>query len=61
MERVPRIAWLQPGEVAQAGLDGVRRNKRVVVPGALTRVAMPVSRLAPRALQLRFVERVFRP
>jgi short-subunit dehydrogenase len=61
VERVPRIAWLQPGEVARAGLDGVRRNKRVVVPGALTRAAMPVARFAPRALQLRFVERVFRP
>jgi short-subunit dehydrogenase len=61
VERVPRIAWLQPGEVAQAGLDGARRNKRVVVPGALTRAAMPVARFAPRSLQLRFVERVFRP
>lgn len=61
VERVPRIAWLQPGEVADAGLDGVRRNKRVVVPGALTRVSMPVARFAPRSLQLRFVERVFRP
>ena len=61
VERVPRIAWLEPGEVAQAGLDGARRNKRVVVPGALTRAAMPVARFAPRALQLRFVERVFRP
>jgi short-subunit dehydrogenase len=61
VERVPRIAWLKPGEVAEAGLDGARRNKRVVVPGALTRVSMPLARLAPRALQLRFVERVFRP
>ena len=61
VERVPRIAWLRPGEVAAAGLDGARRNKRVVVPGALTRVGMPVARLAPRAIQLRFVERVFRP
>jgi uncharacterized protein len=60
VERVPRIAWLQPREVAEAGLDGVRRNKRVVVPGALTRVSAPVARFAPRALQLRFVERVFR-
>jgi len=61
VERVPRIAWMQPEDVAAAGLDGARRNKRVVIPGALTRVSMPVARFAPRSLQLRFVERVFRP
>jgi short-subunit dehydrogenase len=61
VERVPRIAWMQPEDVAAAGLDGARRNKRVVVPGVLTRVSMPLARYAPRALQLRFVERVFRP
>ena len=37
VERIPRFAWLQPGEVAQAGLDGLRANKRVVVPGPRAR------------------------
>jgi uncharacterized protein len=60
VERIPRFAWLEPDEVARAGLEGLRANKRVVVPGTLTRVASTVSRLAPQAIQLRLVERAFR-
>jgi short-subunit dehydrogenase len=60
VERIPRLAWLEPGEVARAGLDGLRANKRVVVPGRLARVASIVSRFAPQAIQLRLAERAFR-
>jgi uncharacterized protein len=60
VERIPRFAWLQPGEVADAGLEGVRANKRVVVPGRLARAASTVSRFAPQAVQLRLAERAFR-
>jgi short-subunit dehydrogenase len=60
VERVPRFAWLYPDEVADAGWEGAKANKRVVVPGAVARVAMPISRFAPRAIQLRLVERAFR-
>jgi short-subunit dehydrogenase len=60
VERIPRIAWLEPDEVARAGLEGLRANKRVVVPGTLARVASTVSRFAPQAVQLRLVERAFR-
>jgi uncharacterized protein len=58
--RVPRIAWLQPDEVARIGLDGLRRNKRVVVPKALARTQATVARHVPRAVQLRFTERALR-
>jgi short-subunit dehydrogenase len=61
VERIPRFAWMQPDEVARAGFDGVRANKRVVVPGTLARVASTVSRFAPQAVQLRIAERAFRP
>jgi short-subunit dehydrogenase len=60
VERIPRFAWSQPGEIAHAGLEGLRANKRVVVPGALARVASTVSRFAPQAVQLRLAERAFR-
>jgi short-subunit dehydrogenase len=60
IERVPRVAWLHADEVARIGLDGLRRNKRVVVPKALARTQATVGRHAPRALQLRFTERVLR-
>jgi len=60
VERVPRFAWLEPGEVARAGWEGAKANKRVVVPGAMARVTSPIARLAPRAIQLRLTERAFR-
>jgi len=61
VERVPRIAWLHPDEVVEAALDGVRRNKRVVVPGTVVRASLPAIRLVPHALQLRATEWAFRP
>jgi uncharacterized protein len=60
VERVPRFAWLEPGEVTRAGWEGAKANKRVVVPGAVARVTSPIARLAPRAIQLRLMERAFR-
>ncbi len=61
VERVPRIAWLQPEEVVRIGLEGARRNKRVVVPKALARIQAVVSRHTPHAIGLPLVERAFRP
>ena len=61
VERVPRIAWLEADEVVRIGLDGARRNKRVVVPKALARIQTVVSRHAPHAIGLPLVERAFRP
>jgi short-subunit dehydrogenase len=60
VERIPHFAWLDPDEVARAGWEGAKANKRVVVPGAVARVTSPIARLAPRAIQLRVVERAFR-
>ncbi len=61
VERVPRIAWLHPDEVVRIGLDGARRNKRVVVPKPLARIQAVISRHAPHGVGLPLVERVFRP
>jgi uncharacterized protein len=60
VERVPRIAWLEPDEVVRIGLDGARRNKRVVVPKPLARVQALISRHAPHSVGLPLVERAFR-
>ena len=60
VERIPRFAWLDPDDVAEAGWEGAKANKRVVVPGAVARVTSPIARFAPRAIQLRLVERAFR-
>lgn len=61
VERVPRIAWLNADEVVRIGLDGARRNKRVVVPKPLARIQAVISRHAPHGVSLALVERVFRP
>ena len=60
VERLPRPLWLHADRVAAEGLEGLERGRRVVIPGAIIRAGSPVMRLAPRALQLRLVERLFR-
>lgn len=60
VERLPRGLWLDAAAVAEAGLEGARRGKRVVIPGNLIRVGAPLLRLTPRAVELRVVERLFR-
>jgi short-subunit dehydrogenase len=60
VERVPRIAWLEPEDVVRIGLEGARANKRVVVPKALARVQALLSRHVPHAIGLPLVERMFR-
>ena len=60
VERLPRPLWLQADRVAAAGLEGLDRNRRVVIPGAMIRAGSPVMRLTPRGLSLRLVERIFR-
>jgi uncharacterized protein len=60
-ERVfPKRLWRTPEQVARAGIEGLARNRRVVVPGAALRAAMLGSRLAPRALQLRLLDRFYK-
>ena len=60
VERLPEPFWIDQDRVVAAGLDGLARGKRVVVPGMLIRAGAPVTRLAPRWLTNRVVERVFR-
>ena len=60
VERLPRPLWLHADRVAAAGLEGLEAGRRVVIPGALIRAGSPLMRLAPRALSLRLIERVFR-
>jgi short-subunit dehydrogenase len=60
VERLPEPFWVDQDRVVAAGIDGLARGKRVVVPGLLIRAGAPVGRLAPRWLTNRVVERVFR-
>lgn len=57
---VPAAAWQTPAEVAAAGLQGVDRNRAVVVPGALNKVGASVINALPGSLRRVVVERIAR-
>ena len=40
-ERVPKWLWINPEKVVKAALSGLHKNKSVVVPGAIYRLARP--------------------
>ena len=48
-ERVPKWLWINPEKVVKAALSGLHKNKSVVVPGAIYRLARPF--LGSRAAQ----------
>ena len=49
----PDFAWTSAASVAAAGLDGVAKNKTIVVPGALYKGLVATSDITPRALARR--------
>lgn len=44
---VPGVAWSSSAQVAAAGIEGVRRNRAVVVPGAVNLAVVGLSRALP--------------
>ncbi len=56
---LPKLAWLDSGEVARAGLAAVAEGRALAVPGAQYKVAAAGTRLLPRAA-LRRMARVVR-
>jgi uncharacterized protein len=58
-DRIPDFAWLDADKVANDALDALERGDRVVVPGALNRVAGLAGQHTPRAVLLPLVRRVW--
>ena len=56
----PAPFWKTANEVASAGIEGLVRNQRLVVPGVATRALTAVSRLVPSTVKLRALERFYR-
>ena len=54
---VPDFVWLSAHETARAGVEGLERGSRVVVPGAANKVGALGGRLAPRSLLLPLMRR----
>jgi uncharacterized protein len=40
-QRVPKWLWINSHDVVHAALDGLRKNKGIVVPGLVYRLARP--------------------
>jgi uncharacterized protein len=60
-ERAVPGALITPEQAARAGLEGLERGERVVVPGLPIRAAMMASRYIPHAFKLPAMERFMRP
>jgi short-subunit dehydrogenase len=50
---VPGFMWQNAPEVAQAGLDGVAKNKAIIIPGQLNKVLGTFSNMTPHAVTRR--------
>jgi uncharacterized protein len=55
---MPGFLWDGPEEVAKAGIDGLARGKRVVIPGLLNRAGAIGGQHAPRSIVLGLAARV---
>ena len=53
--RLPGVLWEDPLTVARAGLDGVARDRAVVVPGAINRAGFTLSDVSPSLMSRRVV------
>jgi short-subunit dehydrogenase len=56
-ESMPGMFWASAEDTAKAGIKGLERNKRVVIPGALNRAGALGGQHAPRSLVLRLTSR----
>jgi len=50
---VPGFMWQEAPEVARAGLDGLAKNKAVIIPGATNKVLGSLTALMPHAVTRR--------
>jgi uncharacterized protein len=57
-EGLPGVFWTTSEFVAEQGVKGMERGRRVVVPGKLNQAGALGGQHAPRSLLLRFAERV---
>jgi short-subunit dehydrogenase len=50
---IPGFMWQEAPEVARAGLDGVAKNRAVVIPGTVNKVMGNLSAITPHAITRR--------
>ncbi len=52
--------WQTPDVVARAGLDGLAKNKAVVIPGVAYRIVGNITKVSPHAITRRLAGAVMR-
>ena len=57
---VPGFMWQEADEVARAGLDGLAKNRAVVVPGPLNKTLSTFTQLTPRPITRRMAAAVIK-
>jgi short-subunit dehydrogenase len=57
-EGLPGVFWTAPADVAEQGVRGLERGRRVVVPGLLNRGGALAGQHAPRSVLLRLAGRI---
>jgi short-subunit dehydrogenase len=55
MDKMPKYMWQQARPVCLAGLEGVERNKAIVVPGAFNKTAAALCRVLPYSLTSKLI------
>jgi short-subunit dehydrogenase len=58
-EGLPGFIWSESAEVAEAGVKGLEKGRRVVVPGVLNRAGAVGGQHVPRGLLLRVAGKVY--
>ena len=53
----PEFVWMQPGDVAKAGIDGMVKGRRIVFPSVTHQAVGMAGRFAPRSVMLPLMER----
>lgn len=49
---MPRVMWVEAPKVARAGVDGLAKGRKVVIPGAPNRIGATFASLMPRTVLL---------
>jgi short-subunit dehydrogenase len=57
---VPGFMWQNAPEVARAGLDGIARNKAVIIPGNVNKVLGTMSAMSPHGLTRRLSSEILK-
>jgi short-subunit dehydrogenase len=57
----PELMWMQPADVAKAGIDGMTRGRRIVFPSVAHQAAGMAGRFAPRSVLLPLYNRLTSP